>query len=74
MLVKGCKALINMSLYASVPNWIKEIPDHFKTQEMCNNAISISPDSWFLVPDHFKTQEICIKDREKKSLSSGKCS
>ena len=30
-----------MSLFVSVPLWIKEIPDHRKTQEICNKAVEI---------------------------------
>ena len=48
-----------MSLYASVPCWIREIPGHIKTQEMCNEAVDIEPRSLAFGPGHFKTQEIC---------------
>ena len=61
MLVEGCKVSLNKFLYASVPNWIKEIPDHPKTMEMCVQAIE--EDSWSLrfTPDCLKTQDICFK-------------
>ena len=36
------------------------IPDHLKTQEMCNQAARNNPAVFFLVPDRFKTQEIYI--------------
>ena len=48
-----------MSLYAAVPRWIKEIPDHLKTQEMCNEAVRMKPWSLKFVPDWYKTQEMC---------------
>ena len=37
----------------------KYVPDHFKTQEMCNKAVK--HDSWMIkyVPDQFKTEEMC---------------
>ena len=40
------------------------VPDHFKTQEMCNKAMEKDP--WLLgdVPDCFKTQEMCIRALE----------
>ena len=34
MLVGGFKTSVNMPLYPSPPNWMEEIPDHLKTQEM----------------------------------------
>ena len=43
----------------AVPRWIKEIPDHLKTQEMCNEATRINPLSLPYVPDHPQTQEMC---------------
>ena len=36
-----------------------EIPDRFKTQEMCNEAVHIEPLSLEYVPDRFKTQRMC---------------
>ena len=34
------------------------VPDCFKTQEMCNEAVCINPLLAF-VPDYFKTEETC---------------
>ena len=50
-----------MSLYASVPNWIQEIPDHLKAQKMCTK--SIKEELWLLrfVPDRFWSQEMCAE-------------
>ena len=40
---------------------LAEVPDHFKTQEMCNKAVE--KDSCLLseVPDRFKTEQMCNK-------------
>ena len=45
--------------YENVPEWIKEAPEHFKTQEMCNEAVRREACTPWHVPDHFKTQEMC---------------
>ena len=59
-----------MSLFANVPAWIRENPDHLKTQEMCFEAVRIEPLSLAFVPDHFKTQGMCneVLLREPYSL------
>ena len=35
--------------------------DYFRTQEMCNEAVSIYPYLLEYVPDQYKTHEICNK-------------
>ena len=35
------------------------VPDQYKTQEMCNEAVHMKPYSLEFVPDHLKTQEMC---------------
>ena len=40
-------------------NYVIFTPDHLKTQEMCNEAVSIEPLSLVYVPDYFKTQKMC---------------
>ena len=35
------------------------MPDHLKTQEMCNEAVRIEPTLLVFVPDRFKKQEMC---------------
>ena len=35
------------------------VSDHLKTQEMCNEAMNIEPDSLAYVPDRLKIQEMC---------------
>ena len=37
------------------------IPDHLRTQEMCNEVMRNNPIGFFFIPDHFKIQEMCIK-------------
>ena len=39
--------------------WIIEIPDHFKTQEMCHEVMRINPLLLPYVHDHLQTQEMC---------------
>ena len=34
----GLRVLINMSLFANVPRWIREILEHLKIQEICDKA------------------------------------
>ena len=41
-----------MSLYASVPRWIKEIPDHIKTQVKFTEAVRREPYTLDYVPDY----------------------
>ena len=43
----------------AAPRWIIEMPDHLKTQDMCNEAMRINPISLSYVPDHLQTQELC---------------
>ena len=50
-----------MSRFANVPCWIIVAPGHLKTQEMCNEIMSINPLSLVYAPDRFKTKEMCIK-------------
>ena len=45
--------------YESVLRWIREIPEHFKTQKMCNETVAQFPYTLRYVPDHLKTQKTC---------------
>ena len=45
--------------YESVSRLIREIPEHFKTQKMCNEVVALFPYTLWCVPDHLKTQEMC---------------
>ena len=59
MFAGGLKALINMSVFASVPIWIIEIPEHLETLEMCSEAVYMESYSLEFFPGHIKTQEMC---------------
>ena len=37
------------------------IPDHLKTQEMCDKAVACNPSMLDCIPDKSKTQEMYIK-------------
>ena len=39
------------------PTSLEYVPDHFKTQEMCNEAAEEEPSSLRYVPDYFVTQQ-----------------
>ena len=41
------------------------VPDHFKTEEMCNQTVENNPYRMRFIPVHFRTQEMCIKAIEK---------
>ena len=38
---------------------MKFVSDHLKTQEMCDEAVDIEPDSLEFVSDRFKAEEMC---------------
>ena len=48
-----------MSLYAAVLSWIREIPDHLKTQDMCSEAVRIDSYLVLCAPYQYKTQQMC---------------
>ena len=37
---------------------LEYVPDHFKTQEMYNEAVALSPYTLRIVPDWFVTQQL----------------
>ena len=45
--------------YENVPRWIREIPEHFKTREMCNETVAQFSYALRYGLDHLKTQEMC---------------
>ena len=45
--------------YESVPRWTREIPEHLKMPEMCNEAVAQSSYALRYVLDHLKTQLMC---------------
>lgn len=50
---------IQIKTYSSVLCWIREAPDHLKTQEMSHEVVRIGPHLLVYVPDHLMTQEMC---------------
>ena len=44
--------------HENVPRWIRETPEHLKTQEMCNETVAQFSCALRYVPDHLKTQEM----------------
>ena len=46
-------------VYENVPRWIREIPGHLKTQDMCGEAVRKEPRSLAFVPDGLKTEKVC---------------
>ena len=69
-----------MYLYATAQGWIKEIPDHLKTQRLCDEAMCINPYSLQFVPqfvpwllkyvrDQYKTMKMCEKAAEDESYT-----
>ena len=49
------------------PYALWRVPNHFKTQEMCEKAIEEDPWALRFIPDHFKTKNICEKSVEDES-------
>ena len=47
-------------------SWIVTIPDHLKTEEMCDEAMHIEPLSLTYDPYRFRTQEMCDEAVHKK--------
>ena len=41
------------------PSRLEDVPEQFKTQEICNRAVNKKPYSLKYVPERFKTQEMC---------------
>ena len=53
-------------MLSKVPCWIKETPNHLKTQGMCDVAVRMEPCSLGFVPDHLKTQGMCSEAVQNK--------
>ena len=47
-------------------SWFKDMPDAFKTQEMCNRVVEIGA-TWVFdfVPEEFRTRAVCVKAVER---------
>ena len=48
-----------MALLEIVLVWIREIPEHLKTHEMCDESVDMESCSLTYVPYRFETEEIC---------------
>ena len=57
-------------LYAPILCWIREIPDHLKTQMMCGKAVRIESSSLAFVPDHLKTEGMCNEAVRRKPYTT----
>ena len=42
----------------TMPVKFHRIPDHFKTQKMCNKTFEEDSSNLMYVPDHFKTKNV----------------
>ena len=69
--IKFSKISQNISLCTDVLHWMKEIPGHLKTKEMCLEAVCMDPYSLTFVPDHFKTEKICLVAVHKNPYTLG---
>ena len=59
--------------YENVPRWIREIPGHLKTQEMCDEAVHIESYSLEVVLDRFKTEEMCNEEVRREPFTLTLC-
>ena len=46
--------------YEIVPRWLREIPEHLKTSEMCNEAVAQFPYARYYVLDYLKRHRKCV--------------
>ena len=51
------------------PYALRNVPDHFKTREMCEKALEKDPFILWTVPDRYNIQEMCDKTVKKVSWS-----
>ena len=50
---------------------MRDVPDHLKTQKMCNKAVEEDPYQLGDFPDHLKTQKMCEKAVEDEAEALG---
>ena len=55
-----------MSLLEFFSRLMIEVPDHIKSQELCNEAVEEDPDFLAYTPDRLKTQEMCNRAVPRK--------
>ena len=65
---QGPRVLINLS-YKNILCWIRQIPDHLKMREMCNEEVRMEPYSSEVVPSHLNTQEMCNEPVRRESFT-----
>ena len=41
--------------------WLSFIPDHLRTQQMCNKIMRVMPNAFYWISERFKTQGMCKK-------------
>ena len=58
-----------MPYYENVSRWIKEVPRHLKTQEMCEEALGVESRSLAFVPN----QACGLKQLEETNMHSAAC-
>ena len=54
------------------PDPSEDMPDHFKTLEMCNKAVEAGPCLLKFVPTHFRTHCLKIVEKQKAQKASTK--
>ena len=54
-----------------VPCWIKVVPNHLKTREMCYKAVGHNPYMLRHILDQYKTQGMCIEAVHRKPYALG---
>ena len=57
---KICRVML-MIILKKCYHALESFPDCYKTQKMCNKAVSTVPSAIQFVPDRFKSQETCDK-------------
>ena len=59
ILQKNFMAVHNLT--SEIPSMLQNVPDEYKTQEMCNDAVLKDPRMLKYVPNRYKTVEMCNK-------------
>ena len=62
--------VLRNQLYAPIPCWIRKIPDHLKTQGMCDEAVRIESSPLAFVPDYLKTEGMCNEAVRRKPYTT----
>ena len=59
ILEKNFMAVHNLT--SEIPSMLQNVPDEYKTKEMCEKAVSKDPHMLKYVPNRYKTQAMCSK-------------